>query len=220
LYEFLRIFNVFHRESNNTLSNFPSNTTFCYDYTIAGTGGTLAEWRDEKNPKFWTAVRNFFLASANCSQWIPQRAQSVPEVVLIQRNTRDGNVHELGNRLFKNVEVLSAILKDLDAKKVIKFSQVTVLSSKTPLKEQICRFRNAGIIVGIHGNALAFSTFMETGTVMVEVNPMHKYYRELSTSLNLQYLNYNQPDFDSMKAEVFLKLIMDAVTLWKLKFNK
>lgn len=235
-------------EPMSLLDELPAKKAFCYETVHVGVGGRRANWRRlSDDPTLWSVFRKSFLSFASsivpsCWPIEPQAQRKTPRVVLVQRDDVQGNVATLGNRLFANIDVLDALLHRLakeehlldydgyvmflaDQKSAATVANRTKAWSIKPKfvvgeEQQACYVSSVGVLIGIHGNALALATFMERKTVMIEVYPVHKYYEEMCASVGLQYLKYSPKEHNSPAPEEFERMVRSGVELWRKQFKQ
>lgn len=172
-------------------------------------------WREQGDARFWKIFRDVALTFAGC---LPKEADALfwrtPRVVLVQRDDFQGNVMAYGDRVFRNLPLLEAILWRLQDESVIRYRGYDMFFPNMTVETQACRVADADILIAAHGNAQALAVYMAAGSVLIEYGFGATYYRELAASLHMHYIL--RTEIMSMPSPPqFEKTVREAVKLWR-----
>ncbi len=208
-------------------SNNPNDTTMiCYENFVAGTGGFKGHWSDfykkpEINVYSKDLLNNFrtaFLQYSNsCNPHNNRQLQlTKPLVVFTQRSNESSSAY--GNRIITNIKEVDEMLFKMKKNGTIDYNGVVVYSAEMTQFEQACIASKSSIFIGVHGNQLAWGIFMESKTVMLELNPIGDIYKSLSYINNVFHYTMNVK-CENVTIGPLQTKILEMVTIWKKNFN-
>ena len=72
---------------------------------------------------------------------------------------------------------------------------------------------NASIFIGVHGNQLSWSLFMEPKTIVIELNPVGQVYKWQTEISDITHMILNV-DVQKINTDQLESKILEAVNLW------